>query len=169
MKEPYKDQERVGSNIPSSCKQLFLLSLAFYPLLRVIGRWHWKEIEDLGLRFFSSLKVSGCLNDTGFFLVSVACIGRPQRLLAVLWQASVGLYDYCYYSISHYTLAAFTIPNSMSVSLVYLTARPPSEEHSISWGFEGTIIILVLDNMVAEGWLQSLLPFALVYRNSLNQ
>ena len=128
MKEPYKDQERVGSNIPSSCKQLFLLSLAFYPLLRVIGRRHWKEIEDLGLRFFSSLKVSGCLNDTGFFLVSVACIGRPQRLLAVLWQTSVGLCDYCYYSISHYTLAAFTIPNSMSVSLVYLTARPPSED-----------------------------------------
>lgn len=50
---PFCTSSEFCTYIPSIFQQTaFLLSLAFYPLLKAIGRRHWKEIEDLRLRFF---------------------------------------------------------------------------------------------------------------------
>lgn len=112
----------------------FYSFLAFYPLLKAIGKRHWKEIADLGWRFFLPPGVwlpqrhrvlSGL---SSLHWSASVCTSSASGFPAVLCQASIGLYDNCCPSISHFTSATFTILNSISPALINIISHLPSED-----------------------------------------
>lgn len=119
----------------SSSKQLFLL----FPGLLPSSQSHWQKALKrdcrFGMKIFPPSRCLAASKTPGPFwsqqpALVCLCV-YPQCLrgfLAVLCQASIGLYDNCCPSISHFTSATFTILNSISPALINIISHLPSED-----------------------------------------
>ena len=119
----------------SSSKQLFLL----FPGLLPSSQSHWQKALNrdcrFGIKIFPPSRCLAASKTLGSFWsqqLALVCLCVYQQWLrgfpAVLCQASIGLYDNCCPSISHFTSATFTILNSISPALINIISHLPSED-----------------------------------------